>query len=246
MPTSPVSASTLVPIADRLWQARHAFIVNGLPVHTRMTVARLANGDLWVHSPIPPDATLVAELQALGPVTTVVAPNRAHHLFAKDFVARFPSARLYLAPGLARKRPDLDGQPLPPEPGHWMPELEYHLFGGMPLVNETVWFHRPSHTLILTDLCQWWTGDDLPWKPRLWASLTGVRRQLGVARHLRLMVRDRAAAAASARRLLAWPIRRVCVAHVTRRRNQASGFSAYSGRLGRAGFRRNPARPFSA
>ncbi len=33
---------------------------------------------------------------------------------------------------------------------------------------------------------------------------------------------------------------------VTRRRNQASGFSAYSGRLGRAGFRRNPARPFSA
>lgn len=204
---------TLISLAPDLWQVRHAFVVNGMPVHTRMTVLRLPGDGLWVHSPVPVDDPLAAQLRALGPVRAVVAPNLAHHLFAQAFVDRFPGATLYLAPGLERKRPDLAGPSLADHLDRWAPELQGHGFGGLPLINETVWFHRSSGTLILTDLCQWWQGDGLPLRARCWARLTGVRQGLAIPLHVRAMVRDRAAAAASARRLLAWPVRRVSVTH---------------------------------
>ena len=87
------------------------------------------------------------------------------------------------------------------------------MFEGIPLANETDWFHAPSGTLILTDLCQWMQGDDLPLATVLYAKLTAVRHQLNVPRTVRLLVRDKVAARASAAKLLQWPIQRVVVAH---------------------------------
>jgi len=208
-----MTSSTLVPVCEDIWQVRQALVVNGVPAHTRMTVVRLASGQLWVHSPVAPSAELITQLQQLGPLVAVVAPNCAHHLFAGAFMQAFPQAKLYLAPGLARKRSDLPGHPLPDEPGIWQPELAYHLWRGMPLINETVWFHGRSGTLILTDVCQWWVGEPLPWQAALWARLTRVRGRMGVPLHVRAMVRDAEAAATSARQILDWPIRRISLAH---------------------------------
>ena len=208
-----MTSSTLIPVCNDVWQARHALVVQGVPTHTRMTVVRMKGGQLWVHSPVPLCEALITQLNDLGPVAAVVAPNCAHHLFADAFMQVFPSATLYLAPGLARKRPDLRGHPLPDEPGDWQPDLVYHLWRGMPLINETVWFHAPSGTLILTDVCQWWAGETLPWQAALWARLTRVRGAIGVPLHVRAMVRDAKAAAASAQQILAWPIRRISLAH---------------------------------
>ena len=208
-----MTSSMLIPVCEEIWQVRQALVVNGVPAHTRMTVVRLASGQLWVHSPVALSAELITQLQQLGPVAAVVAPNCAHHLFACAFTQAFPQAKLYLAPGLARKRPDLPGHPLPDEPGTWQPELTYHLWRGMPLINETVWFHGRSGTLILTDVCQWWEGEHLPWRAALWARLTRVRGRMGVPLHVRAMVRDAEAAAACARQILDWPIRRISLAH---------------------------------
>lgn len=208
-----MTSSMLIPVCEDIWQVRQALVVNGVPAHTRMTVVRLASGQLWVHSPVALCAELITQLQQLGPVAAVVAPNFAHHLFAGAFMQAFPQAKLYLAPGLARKRPDLPGHPLPDEPGTWQPELTYHLWRGMPLINETVWFHGRSGTLILTDVCQWWEGEHLPWQAALWARLTRVRGRMGVPLHVRAMVRDAEAAAACARQILDWPIRRISLAH---------------------------------
>ena len=61
----------------------------------------------------------------------------------------------------------------------WLPDLEHLAFQGIPAGNESVWFHRPSATLIVTDLLQWMAGD-LPWPTRAYATLTGVRRGLAV------------------------------------------------------------------
>ncbi|WAC74223.1 DUF4336 domain-containing protein [Roseateles sp. SL47] len=208
-----MTSSILIPVCEDIWQVRQALVVNGVPARTRMTVVRLASGQLWVHSPVALCADLIAQLRQLGPVVAVVAPNCAHHLFAGSFMEAFPQASLYLAPGLARKRPDLLGHSLPDEPGIWQPDLTYHLWRGMPLINETVWFHARSGTLILTDVCQWWRGDALPWQAALWARLTRVRSRMGVPLHVRAMVRDAEAAAASARDILNWPIRRISLAH---------------------------------
>lgn len=201
-------------ITTDLWHVQHDFVANGLRVSSRMTVVRLRDGALWLHSPVPLSNDVRAQLAALGPVRYIVAPSKVHHLFAGECHALFPEATLFGAPGLAHKRPDLAGMRMlgrAAEP-EWAHDLEQVFFDGIPLGNESVWLHKPSATLILTDLCQWWRGE-LPFAARLFAALTGVRRSLAVPRTIKLMIRDRPAAAASARRILAWPFTRVIVAH---------------------------------
>jgi hypothetical protein len=205
----------LTSIAANVWTVQHYFAVNGVPTSSCMTVVRLNNGRLWLHSPVPIAAQDKVQLDSLGDVCYIVAPNLAHHLFVLDLATHYPLAKVYGAPGLAAKRPDLVGlQTLSLDPGPWTPDLEGILFGGMPKVNETVWFHAPSGTLILTDICQCWMGP-LAWQARWWAQLSGVRMRFDVPLIVRLLTRDRLAARASAQQVLRWPIERVVVGHNT-------------------------------
>ena len=220
-------AMQLESLATHLWHATHAFKANGLPLTTRMTVVRLPGEQLLVHSPIPmpPGSALLEQLQALGTVAFIVAPNKMHHLFLAPCTQTFPNARVYGPKGLAQKRPDLAARlhDLPSgDVPEWLPDLEHLAFEGIPAGNESVWFHRPSATLIVTDLLQWMAGD-LPWSTRAYATLTGVRRQLAVPLTVRALVRDRRAAARSAERVLRWPFERVVMAH-----NQVVDTEAYA------------------
>ncbi|WP_266180497.1 DUF4336 domain-containing protein [Dyella humicola] len=201
-------------ITADLWHVQHDFVVSGLRVSSRMTVVRLRDGSLWLHSPVPLSPEVRQQLAEIGTVRYIVAPSKTHHLFATECLAAFPDASLYGAPGLLQKRPDLRGMrelSRSPEPA-WAQELDQIFFDGIPLGNETVWFHKASRTLIVTDLCQWWQGD-LPFTARAFAALTDVRNRLAVPRTIRLVVKDRHAARASAERILAWPFVRVVVAH---------------------------------
>jgi len=165
---------------------------------------------------MPPGSSLLEQLQALGTVAFIVAPNKMHHLFLAPCTQTFPNARVYGPKGLGQKRPDLAARRLRELPAadvpEWLPDLEHLAFEGIPAGNESVWFHRPSATLIVTDLLQWMAGD-LPWSTRAYATLTGVRRQLAVPLTVRALVRDRRAAARSAERVLRWPFERVVTAH---------------------------------
>lgn len=201
-------------LADGLWHVQHKFKVNGLPLTTRMTLVRLADGGLWLHSPVPLSPAQQAEIEEIGPVRHIVAPSKTHHLFVTDCARAFPIAQLHGAPGLASKRPDVKGlHELPmADGGPWAGELEGLLFEGIPFANETLWFHHRTRTLIVTDLLQWWQGE-MALSARLYARLTGVRRGLAVPTTVRLLVRDREAAKRSARRILDWPFERVIVAH---------------------------------
>ncbi len=201
-------------IAPDLWHAQHRFKVNGLAASSRMTVVRLADGRLWLHSPVPMTPALREQLATLGEVGHIVAPNKMHHLFLSDCAAAFPAAQLFGAPGLARKRPDVAGlRTLGHAPqADWAQDFDQVFVRGIPVTHETVWFHRATRTLILTDLCQLWEGE-LPLSARAYATLTGVRKRLAVPHTVRLMVKDRAAVADSARQILAWPFERVIMAH---------------------------------
>jgi hypothetical protein len=204
----------LIHIAPNLWHMERGFKAAGLPVSSRMTVVRFDDGRLWLHSPVRFSEAVAEQLRGLGEVAWIVAPNRAHHLFAKHAQRMFPQAALYGAPGLAAKRPDLAGlvelgDTVPPE---WQYDLDQVCIRGMPFVNEVVWFHKASRTLIMTDVLQCW-GGDLDWKTAAYARLTGVRSKLDVPRTVRLVTRDKAKAAGSARLILQWPFARVITAH---------------------------------
>lgn len=212
--SAPTFACTLTPLAPGLWHKQHAFAIMGMGASSRMTVARLADGSLWLHSPVPLDEADLQYLADLGPVHHVVAPSKMHHLFAADCMRQFPQATLHGVPGLAQKCPHLPPMQLldPASPPAWTSEIALLPINGIPAAQEYVFLHQPSQTLILTDLCQWHTLAT-SWSSRLFARAMGVQHQLGVSRIPRMLVKDKAALAASLRQMLQWPFQRVVVAH---------------------------------
>lgn len=201
---------TIVP--GTLWTAERTMSLLGMPFRTRMTVVRLACGELWVHSPIDVDDALRAEIDALGPVRHVVAPNKWHHLFVNTFRSRYPDACIHVAPGLPEKdvrlRYDaiLDDEPSP----HWRGEFDQVLVRGNPLRNEVVFFHRPTRTLIVADLLECF-HDDAPLPIRLFAKMSGLYERVGPPPDLRLA--HRGALRDSIERIAAWDFVRIVLAH---------------------------------
>ena len=201
-------------LADDLWVTERPQRFFGLPVGARMTVIRLSGGRLLLHSPLPLDTPLRADLDALGRVAYAVAPNRLHHLYAGDVVRTYPEARLWVAPGLPEKRPDLvhAGVLGDEAPVEWRGELEQAFFRGRPYENEVAFFHPATRTLILCDLAFNFGPRDA-WPTRVLMSLLRSYGKLGPSKLDPLLIRDRAAARASLERILAWDFDRVIVAH---------------------------------
>jgi len=181
---------------------------------SHMTVVRLANRELFLHSPVLLDASIRAALHKLGPVQAIVAPSRAHHLFVGDYLKAYPGARLHGAPGLAKKRQDLkfDVTLGDQSPNAWSGQIEQHLFRGAPFLNEVVFFHLATRTLIFTDLVFNLTREGAA-QARVFHWLTGATGHLGPHRLIRRMISDHNAARASVETILRWDFDRVIVGH---------------------------------
>ncbi len=98
-----------------------------------------------------------------------------------------------------------------PEPG-WAGTIDQVLVSGFPLANEVVFFHRPSTTLIATDLA-FNVGSSSPPLTRLAFRLGRAYGRLSPTLLERLFVRDRSAFRRSLESILEWPFERVVVAH---------------------------------
>lgn len=194
-------------------ESEHRFL--GIDFGGRMTVIRLASGDLFLHSPVRLSDGLGGELDALGNVKYIVAPNRFHHLYLGDYIGAYPGAEFYAAPGLSGKRKDIafTGELADGQSYGWGSEIEHLLFGGIPMLNEVVFFHPESGTLILTDLL-FNFSNDLSTAQVIFARLDGVYLKPGVSRITRfLFLKDREKARESADKILWWDFDRVLLAH---------------------------------
>ncbi len=204
----------LEPLGEELWCVRAPFSVAGVRLGVRMTIARLPAGGLWLHSPVPLSEEVRAALRDLGQVAHVVAPSKVHHLFVADALAAFPEAMLHCAPGLGRKVPALAaGAELGPVPEPaWAGVLEQEVLGGVPYMNEVVFFHRPSRSLIVTDLL-FNIGESSHAWTRLYLRGMGAYGAPRQSRMVRLCCRDRRALGESVDRILGWPFERIVVTH---------------------------------
>lgn len=204
---------TLEPLCEGIWTARAPLRFLTFAIGTRMTVVRLPDGGLLVHSPIALDASLRAELDALGPVRHVVSPNLYHHLYAKPLLDAYPEAVLHAPDALAKKRRDLRvhralGASAAPD---WGGAITTVPIEGS-LLNETVLFHAPSGTLISADLLEYFESCDELWT-RTYLRVCGVYQKPTWNRLLRILYRDPKAARRSIDRLLELPIERIGIAH---------------------------------
>lgn len=201
-------------LAQDIWVAERPQRFYGLEVGTRMTVIRLADGSLLLHSPVLLDAELRRELDAIGRVRFAVAPNRVHHLYAGKVAEAYREARLWVGPGLERKRPDLvfDGVLGDEAPAEWKDQVDQAFFRGRPYENEVTFFHRASRTLILCDLAfNFGPGAAAP--TRLLMRILGSYGRFGPSKLDPLLIRDRRAARQSLERILGWEFDRVVIAH---------------------------------
>ena len=207
-------AEPLRQLAEDLWVADRPQSFYALPVGTRMTVMRLSGGRLLLHSPVALDRELRAQLDALGRVCFVIAPNRLHHLYAGDVARDYPQARLWVAPGLPSKRPDLVFEAVLGDqaPEEWRGQVDQVFFRGRPYENEVTFFHRASRTLLLCDLA-FNFGESAAAPTRLLMKLIRSYGHLGPSKLDPLLIRDRKAARESLEKILAWDFDRVIVSH---------------------------------
>ncbi len=211
--------TVLTPLAPELWELRHALrISTGMWFDCRMCIVRLPDGSLLLHSPVPIDDVAAAHIATLGEVGHIVAPSCFHHLHLDAATARYPEARVWVAPGLKQKRVELAGRDSIPDrpegaPTDWGGALQPLAISGAPMAGESVFLHAPSDSLIVTDLVfnmRHTRGWLTPWVMRG----VGCHQKLAMSRSWRwLFVKDKAAACASARRLLAWDFGRIVPGH---------------------------------
>jgi hypothetical protein len=203
----------LEPIADSLWVEARRLRFAGVETGTRMTVVRLSDGGLFVHSPVALDRGTQEAVDALGPVKAVVAPSLFHHLYVGEWIRTYPAAIVCACPGLERKRRDLAWQRVlgdEPEP-EWRGEIEQVFFGARSFENEVVFFHPRTRSLICADAV--FNLADHPSRlTRIVARLIGNRGP-GATFLERVLIRDRAAARAQVDRMLAWKPERIALAH---------------------------------
>ncbi len=208
----------LIPLGEDLWT------VDGPPIRgaagfdfpTRMCVARLPEGGLWIHSPIAPDAALAKELAALGPVRHLVAPNDLHHSFLADWASTYPVARVHAAPGVQAKSAGvvvdhpLDGD----TPADWAGTFDQLIFAGNRITTEVVFFHRPSGTAIFTDLLQQLPeGMNRGWRGAVARIDLMTAPAPSVPRKFRVAFTNRRALRSTLTHMRTWPVRQVVMAH---------------------------------
>ena len=128
----------------------------GFPYPTRMALVQLSGGTTWAWSPVALNDELVSAVNALGPVSHIVSPNKIHHLFLGEWKERWPDARLYAPPGLAERKPELEFDAIlgdSPDPA-WASDIDQVIFHGSLSMEEVAFFHRQSRTVLFCDLIQ--------------------------------------------------------------------------------------------
>ncbi len=184
-----------------------------------MAVVRLPkDAGLWVWSPVALTDELRQAVDRLGPVGHLVAPNALHYTFLAAWAATYPKARVYAPPGLTEK---VAGTTIHRRLGEmaeeaWSGTIEHVIVRGNLVTTETVFFHHPSATVLVTDLVQqipagWYHG----WRSMV-ARLDLMTAPVpSVPRKFRLATTDRKAARLGIRRILDWPCDRLVMAHGT-------------------------------
>ena len=204
--TKPTIMETIIP--NSIWTFDQKFGILNVQVPLRMTVVKLSDGGLFVYDPIAATPELVNMVRTLerehGPVKHIVLGSVAieHKTYAGVFAQKFPTAQVWVQPGqysfpsnlpipflgfptgrtkvIPSSNSNIDDEMVPEE---WKRDFEFATLG--PLISkdgafgETVFFHKPSKTLLVTDTVLEVTDDvpkifDIDPKPLLFHARTTV------------------------------------------------------------------------
>jgi Domain of unknown function (DUF4336) len=210
-------------IAPNVWivdgaEIRFHYFGLKIPFSTRMTIVRLPNGGLWLHSPTGPDHALFSNIREIGPVRFLVAPNTLHYWWIPDWKKSFPTALVYAVPGLQRSAKHsvpIDHTLSEAAPPDWNDVIDQVLIRG-DMLTEVDFFHRPSRTLILTDLIENFEPGRIRKRFYRWLMRMGGAADPDGKAPFDMQLsffRNRKAVRAAVERMIAWKPERVILAH---------------------------------
>ena len=208
-------------IDRNIWVQDQSLKYWGLEVGTRMTVIRLAGNSIILISPIKLESQTQENISKLGTVKYIIAPNLFHYLYLQEAKKIYPQAQVLVVPGLAAKQPEIAIDKVFFEDEiDFGSELEYILFAGFRVsmitqaatLNEVVFYHPASKTLILTDTA--FNFDrTFPWLTQLGAKIMGSYDTLQPSVLEKLVIEDKEKVQASVEKILSWDFQRVIMAH---------------------------------
>ena len=188
----------------------------GIPFTNRTTIIRLQSGGLWVHSPVVPRQAHFEAADALGTVEYLIAPNKIHSLGVEPWKARYPRAEVWLSPDFNKRHPNIKGNAVfgSDTPNTWKSEIDFHVFEGSSFLDEVVFFHKASQSLLVTDLIQKHDPKKQSWFWWAVKKAAGVLgKDGGTGRDLRATFRDRSAARHSRDHIMNWDFNNLIICH---------------------------------
>lgn len=209
-----VPSSFEVVVPDSIWATEHPVWFGGVRLRARTTVVRLSGGALWVHSPCTPTDEICAALDALGEVRWIVVPNRFHHLQTPATAARYPNAAVVGPKSAQARNPRVSLTMSADDPAYLRatPELTPIQLKGVPFLDETLFFHAASGSLIAADLLVCACARD-HWTWRMAARIWGRYEKVRTPPDVRWNTRASTALAESIAQMRALPLERILVAH---------------------------------
>ena len=202
----------------QIWIAEYRVQLPLLPIKARMSIIRLDDGKLILHSPGPIDDISAKAIAELGSVAYIIAPGSLHHLHVADAQRRFPQAETYICPGIDRKIPGLPFDWIlgPRPPAIWRSVIDQVLIRGNRYVAEVAMLHRRSKTLLLVDSIENYTSQtpDVSWQLRmLFKFALGAWNKARPAPEYRFGWKDVQAAQRSLQCILDWDFEKIILSH---------------------------------
>lgn len=199
-------------LSENLWIHTQSFAMQGIEIGTRSSLVAFVPGELLLIGPGPETRGEAQAISALGQVKHVIAPNAFHHLYLAEAKLLFPEATLWAPGAVAKKQPQLALNRLKPQAEFpWDASLKTLGLAGTRL-QEYVFFHKESQSLILTDLL-FNVLEPQGIKANVLTAIMGTRGKLACSRLVKLAIQDKKALKKSLQTILAWDFERIIMAH---------------------------------
>jgi hypothetical protein len=199
-------------IADDVMLMSFPWRALGIDFRRNVTLLRLANGRVVVHSTAPFIEENIAAIRRFGEPGWLVEATLMHDTFAKEGRAALPNIP-YLAPDGFAEATGVQTEPLMPPPQEWDGEIEVLKIEGVRL-NEHALFHRRSRTLVVADLFFSFPAETCGWPRFFMQHVMRLPRLFGISSfYRRLIIQDKMAFARSMHALLNLDFERIIVAH---------------------------------
>ncbi|MBV9672242.1 MAG: hypothetical protein JO076_05375 [Verrucomicrobia bacterium] len=199
-------------LAENIWVLPYSLKLLGADLRRTVAVVRLGSGELIIHSTGPFSPKDVADIKDVGKPGWLLDVMLRHDTFSKHGHEVFPEIP-FLAPEGFSKIVKFPTEALIPAPAAWSDEFQVLRLEGIPSMQEHVFFHKLSRTLIVADLLFNFGSGSSAWTRFLILCAVGSKHHPGISRPFRSAVKDKAAFQQSLQRVMNWDFDRIVVGH---------------------------------